>query len=197
MSLAQLKSKIILDAEAEAKRIKAEAEQKAEKIIQEGEKEHDRLKGEVEKEANRLAQERYQNIVTLARVKVRNEILAVKQDLINDVFDRVFKKMTRMSREDFQKLAWNLLAKYPPQEQVKLMVGKKNRDFIDRVFVEKLNIKLKSPGRFVLTEPDRDFDYGFYLVTDWLEIDLTFDGILRSIREQMEMEVIKILFGKG
>ena len=198
MSLADLKSKIISDAQKEAEEIQKKAEKEAQKILDDARKCYQELRRQVEKEAQRLANERYQNIVTLARVQGRNKVLAVKRAIVDEVFQKVEEKLRNLTREEFRRLLIKLLLKYAPKEDTRVIVGKKNANMVDKTLIETINMRLKSSGRFILdTSSDRNFDYGVYLVTKWVEIDLTFKGILRSIREDMEMEVIKILFGKG
>jgi V/A-type H+/Na+-transporting ATPase subunit E len=197
MALAELKQKIIADAEVQGKKITDEANAEAEKIIVKAREDLAKLTKQVEKDGDQLANERYQNIVTLAKVSGRNKVLAVRQNMVDTVFSKVLDRMKNLSDDKFREFAKNVLSKYPPQEDIKLMVGKKNKSLIGGKFVDELNQSLKAPGKFVLTDADREFDYGFYLVTNWMEIDLTYNGILRTIREEMEMDVIETLFGKG
>lgn len=197
MSLAELKAKIVSDAEAEAKGIMEEADKEAQKIVEQAESQVQVLRAQIDKDAQRMAQERFQNIVTLARVSGRNLVLAAKQKMVNEVFEEAKKRLKSLSPQQFRQMAHRLLFNHPPKQDTLLMVGKKNREMIDESFVDRINKELKSPGKFILTESNRDFDYGMILVTDWVEIDITFDGILASIREEIEMNVIKTLFGRG
>jgi V/A-type H+/Na+-transporting ATPase subunit E len=197
MALAELKQKIKTDAETLAKKITDEAKAEAEKIIDKARDDLARLTKQVEKDGDQLANERYQNIVTLARVSGKNKVLGVRQKLVDDVFSQVLDRMKQLTGDKFRDFARNILSHHPPGEDTKLMVGSKMRDMIDRKFVDDLNNTLKTPGKFILADPDRDFEYGFYLVTDWIEIDLTYNGIIRTVREEMEMDVINILFEKG
>jgi V/A-type H+/Na+-transporting ATPase subunit E len=197
MALAELKQKIKADAEAQGQKIISEAKDEAEKIIKKAHEDLAQLTKQVEKDGDQLANEKHQNIVTLARVSGRNKVLAVRQNMVDTVFSQVHDKMKKLSDTEFKEFADSLLSQYPPQEDTKLMVGRQNSKLIDKKFVDDLNKKLDAPGKFILTEADRDFDYGFYLVTNWVEIDLTYNGILRTIREEMEMDVIETLFGKG
>jgi vacuolar-type H+-ATPase subunit E/Vma4 len=196
MSLDVLMEKIKSDSLAEAKKIEEEALEQEGKIIKEAEQELQRLQEKAEADARRVAQERFQNIVTLARVEGKNMILSVKQKVMNEVFDAAFQQLTLLSPDKFRAFAGKILALNPPAEDTRLMVGRKNSQMIDPAFVAKLNGDMKAPGKFILTDNDRGFDYGFYLVTDRVEIDLTFASILRAVRDKMELQIIRNLFGK-
>ncbi|MCD4782675.1 MAG: V-type ATP synthase subunit E [Candidatus Eremiobacteraeota bacterium] len=197
MSLVDLTEKIINDAKEEAVRIEKESTAEAEGIVAHARNGLEKEREKLRKEAERIANEKYQNIVTLARINARNKVLETKQNLIDEVFILVKKKIGDMSPDNFKKYALRLISSFPPNEETMLVVGKKYRSVIDDDFVRQLNEKIKGKcrGRFVLDKKDSKFDSGFYLVTGNVQIDLTFDSILKSIREDMELEIIKILFG--
>lgn len=197
MSLADLKAKIIDDAKADAAKIAEQAAEEVRGIIAAAEKELETLKNKVDRDALRLADERYQNIVTLARVESKNQVLSVKQKMLGEVFIEALRQLQELPKDRFLQFAESLLLSNPPEGETRLMVGLKNRPHIDDAFVKKLNEKLGAKGRFVVVENDRGFEYGFYLITDRVEIDLTYPSILRAVREDAEMEIIGILFGKG
>lgn len=196
MSLAELKSKIITDAEAEAKQIKDDAAAQVKETVQKAEDELAKLKKQVERDAERLGDEKYQNIVTLARVEGRNKVLAVKQKMIDEVFEETHRRLTLLSKEKFQEFALQILVHTAPDEPAEVLVGTENEKFVDEKFIETVNRQLKPPAKLTQAENRRGFKYGFYLVTDRMEIDLTFSGILRTVREELEMKIIKVLFGK-
>jgi len=197
MSLVDLTEKIISDAQEEAARIEKDSTAEAEEIIAHARNELEKEREKLRKEAERIANEKYQNIVTLARINARNKVLETKQKLIDEVFSTVKKKIGDMSPEDFKKYAFRLLSSFLPEEETMLLVGKKYCSIIDEDFVKNLNVKIrgKCSGKYVLDKKEPKFDNGFYLVTKNVQIDLTFDSILKSIREDMELEVINILFG--
>lgn len=197
MSLADLKEKIIADAETEAREILNEAAVESEAIIEKANMELEKLRGQVEKDARRLSDERYQNIVTLAKVDGRNREVAKKREMVDLAFDQALEKLRTSSGEKRKALVKKLLLMHPPQGEVKVMTGSKDGKMIDQSFLDAINREIRSNGKFVLAEPDRQFENGIYLVTDDVEIDLTLEGVLRQVREDIEMEIIGILFEKG
>lgn len=198
MSLNDLTQKILNDARMEAEEIEKSASLQADAIVSNANSELEKEREKLRKEAERLANEKYQNIVTLSRIEARNKVLERKQELINEVFAKVREKMDDMDAATFKTFAVSLLSKFPPEDKVILMVGKKQKSIINKDFVQKLNQQVqKKGGSFVLSERESDFDNGFRLVTGDVQIDLSFDSILKSVREDMEMDIIKTLFGKG
>ncbi len=198
MSLNDLTQKILSDAGMEAEEIEKNASLQADTIISDANSQLEKEREKLRKEAERLANEKYQNIVTLSRIEARNKVLERKQQIINEVFTKVRKKLEEMDATTFKTFAMNLLSNFPPEDKAILVVGKKHKSLIDKDFVQKLNQKVqKKGGSFVLSDKEPDFNDGFRLVTGDVQIDLSFDSILKSVREDIEIDIIKTLFGKG
>ncbi|MFP4497759.1 MAG: V-type ATP synthase subunit E [Vulcanimicrobiota bacterium] len=197
MSLAELKAKIMMDADAQVESIKDGAASEEKSILEGAKNEIADLQSQLEKEAARLAEERYQNIVTLAKVDSRNDILAMKRKLVKEVFDKAKQKMNTLSDDKLKEFARSLLMSNPPEGNTSLVVGRKMKNIVDQKFLDSVNKEIKTGGKFVLSDEERPFDFGFYFVTRWIDIDLTIDGILRSITDEMETKVIEVLFGKA
>lgn len=201
MPIADLKEKILSDAKADAERMEKEAEDEANNIIAAARDFLERERELLRKEADRIAGERYQNIVTLARIQAKNRILKTKQETINKVFHKAKEKLYKMNPEDFKTFGMKLLRKFAPpaQEETILVTGRIHEKDIDSKFLEKLNKSLEgtASGKFVSGKVDKPPEDGFILITGDVRIDLSFDSILKAAREEIELEVIKILFGKG
>ena len=197
MSLEDLKQKIISDANAEANVIKQEAKSEIDTVKKEAQEKLSELLKEAEKEAERIAEEKRQNIITLARMNSKNKVLAKKQEIIEKVFEEAFVRLTNMTADEFRGFIKQILQNYNPDKDTLVYVGKKNKDMIDASFIDAINKDSKSRGKFVLADSKKDFDYGIYLITDWIEIDFTFEGLIKNIRSEIEMDIINILFTKG
>ena len=199
MSLNDLTQKILNDARMEAEEIEKIASLQADDIVSKANSELEKEREKLRKEAERLANEKYQNIVTLSRIEARNKVLERKQELINEVFTKVRKKMEDMDAAAFKSFTVSLLSKFPPEGRSILIVGKKHTSLINKEFVQKLNqqIQKKGSGSFVLSEREPDFEDGFRLVMGDVQVDLSFDSILKTVREDVEMDIINTLFGKG
>jgi len=198
MSRADLTEKILKDARAEAAEIEKKADSNAERLIARAREDLEKDRERLNKEAERIAGEKYQNIVTLSHIEARNKTLETKQNLITEVFDLVRKRMNELEGVEFKKFALNLLSNFPPEEKTFLVVGSNHTSIIDASFVKELNQKVrdKARGEFVLTETGPKIKNGFYLLTGNIQIDLTFKSILKTIHEEMELEIIQKLFGK-
>lgn len=198
MSLNDLTQKILNDSRMEAEEIEKNASLQADAIVSKANSELEKEREKLRKEAERLANEKYQNIVTLSRIEAKNKVLESKQQLIEEVFTKVRKKLENMDNASYKTFAINLLSNFPPEGKAILLVGKKHKSLIDKDFVQKLNRNVqRSGGSFVLSDRESDFNNGFRLVTGDVQIDLSFDSILKSVREDMEIDIINTLFGKG
>lgn len=198
MSLADLTEKIINDARMEADQMAKGSADEADKIIADAREELEKDREKLAREAERIAAERYQNIITLARIQSRNKVLETKQKLLDEVFSIVRKKMVELKPERFKEFALKILSRFPPEEKTLLVVGKAHKSIIDAKFVEQLNRMTadRAKEKFVLSGDGPDIQYGFYLISGDIQVDLTFESILKTIREELEMQIIGILFGK-
>ena len=105
MPLSKLTSKILEDAEAEAKKIIKDAEKEAENISEDFEKRFDYIKKQIDKRANEMAEIKRRNVLTSAKINAKNEDLIARQDILNKVFGGLEKASLELSEDEYKNLS--------------------------------------------------------------------------------------------
>ena len=93
------------------------------------------------------AQERARRIITLAQLELRREVLAAKQELVDEVFAQVMGKLANLPDKEY--LAWMeqrlLQAVVTGDEEV--IVAAKDRKRLNGKFLARVNEKLRQAGK--------------------------------------------------
>jgi V/A-type H+-transporting ATPase subunit E len=93
MSLEKILEKILEEAQVEADKIIQENLQKAEEIKQNARKQGEEQARALLEEAERQAQLDASRIITQAHLEKKIEVLSCKKDLIEEILDKVFRKL--------------------------------------------------------------------------------------------------------
>lgn len=89
MSLESILSHISDEASAQKEKIIQEAQKKAQAIIQEAQKEADILYQEILDKEKALYERQKHKLIVQARLRVKNNLLSAKQELIDGVFEKL------------------------------------------------------------------------------------------------------------
>ncbi len=180
-NLDNLTAKILADAKEKAARIvenaKAEAEAKIAEELRLAEAESEKIAADAELEAARRAGQ----IVTGNALAMRDENLAAKREMLDKVFTEALKRLNDMPKEEFEKFLSGYLSKLELSGESLYLPAKYG---ITQVPAE--GVALGSDSRAI--------DGGFILSKDGIEQNHTFEALLRYYRDEMESEVLKILY---
>ncbi|MDO5695904.1 MAG: V-type ATP synthase subunit E [Eubacteriales bacterium] len=178
--LDNLVNQITLEAKAEADKILTEARERADAIRAEGavktEKEIERMRKKATDERDLMKERLKSN----AQLKARNNKLAVKQEVIQRVFDEVLDELKNMDDTTYV----DYVKKNLTDKAATVIVAK------DKAAAVKKGL----PDCKVLE--DRFVETGFIEVTDEMEKNFTFDAKLALIKEEIEGQLAQILYGK-
>ena len=95
-----------------------ELEQKKEQLREENQIERQKV------ETNRLKQ--HEIALGSTQLRQRNDMLAIKQNIIQQFITDVKDQLTALSPELIQEFIWNVIKELPSQEGIKLILGKRN-----------------------------------------------------------------------
>lgn len=182
----QNKETIINEAKSEAENILADFKQKAEAE-----------KNQIIEEYKKLAEEKKRKIYTTAELSQRQAFLQVKQQLIDDVFEKAIEKLENLPVKKYQNLLHNMLIASVVTGEEEIIVSAKDLPKITPEFIDKVNAELKKQGKagkLKLSAKTDDMIGGFILISKDMEINCTFDSLIKLERENSEIEIAKILF---
>ena len=194
----RISQRILDDAQAKAAQIIEEARQRARSIKDKKTEEAEKNNQKIHKNNKAKAQERRQRMLGAAELEMRKEVLASKQQMIDEVMEKTKEAIMDMPRGEYGKIVSNMLLESAQgHEEVIFSVSDEGR--LDQSLIDEVNKMLKGQGKRgeLKLAPERgEFDGGFILRSGGMEINNTFGAILRMNRNHLEARLAEILFGK-
>jgi len=179
--------KILDDAGKERDKILDEARKKASVAIEETE---ERVK-EIHQSGKLRAGEKYREVLNIevsrAKSELNQKILMYKIDLIEDVIDRVKKKLTCLGKKDYEKFLKKTLDVLSIDEGY-YQIGSEETN-IDGKMMESLADFKKVDGK-------PDFKKGIRIIKGKAEYNIAPDSLIDSNIDDIRMDVALYLFGK-
>ncbi len=195
-NLNNITSKIIKDAEEKRDEILNAAQVESDSIIAKETKKAKNLEVELVEKAKIEAKARENRVISNARLKVRNNELKAKQDMISKVFEKAVERLNSLSTLEYKEYILRALDSLDLEGTEILIINKKDEDVINNKFLLDLNNKLIGLGKkgkiSILT--NGNFNRGFILDRNGIQINNTFESLVKSLRSELELEVTKVLF---
>ena len=185
-------SKILKDAEAGKENIVAVAAEEKDKIISKKVSSANEIAQEILDKAEVEAKSKKERVISSAKLKVRNNKLAAKQEIIDEVFEKSIDKLTKLSKKEFLSFVENTILSMNLTGKHTLILNEAGLKSVTPAFIEKLNKKIDA--QITLSETKGNFKGGFILENNGIEINSTYEALVSSLRDELEFEVAKVLF---
>lgn len=195
----RIKEQILEDAQTEAERIISEAEDKVRALKEKKREEANALKEKLMEESSLKAQERKRRMMIAANLEMRKNILAAKQEMINKVIEDTLKVIEQMPVAEYRGIISNMLLDTVVTGEETVIFSERDKDRLDAGFIAGVNLKLKEQGKkgqLKLGPAAGDFRSGFILKSGGMEINNSFEAIIRMNRNELESEIAGILFAE-
>ncbi|WP_411168838.1 V-type ATP synthase subunit E [Clostridium sp. MB05] len=193
-SVNNLTSKILRDAEERKESILAYAEEEQSKILSKRIAKSKELEKEIIQKAELEAKTKKERILSSASLKVRNDKLSAKQEVIEEVFQKSIDALLSISGEDFLRFIRNSILSLGVIGEQKLILNKDGMELVDITFIYELNQALGEKGNIKLSSKEGNFKGGFILESNGIEINNTYEALVSSLRDELEFEVARVLF---
>ena len=223
-NLENIKNRILEDAKISSEEILRTAREDELRLIESREKEARVLERQQLDRAKRESSANTERMISSAQLKVRNDKLAAKQKVIEDIFERAINALNTMDRESFEDYLVSKIAPMDISGEETLILSKEFISDLDKEkkdketstnnlvkiiknkvtntsgvegLIKRINNELKSKGKngnISVSKVPGDFQGGFILEKDGVHINNTFEALVNSMRDEMEYEVAKILF---
>lgn len=191
-NIKNITSKILKDAEAGKENILAAAEEEKSKVLSKKVSSANEIAKEILEKAEVEAKSKKERVISSAKLKVRNNKLAAKQEIINEVFEKSIDKLTTLSKKEFLSFLENTISSMNLTGKQTLVLNKEGLKIVDSAFIDKLNKKINA--EITLSETAGNFKGGFILENNGIEINSTYEALVSSLRDELEFEVAKVLF---
>ena len=219
----KITARIAEDGKAENDALLAQARAEAADIAAKYQAQAKAAAEEILAQGRRTAEERARHLDSMAQMECRKAALAAKQDVIEEAFQAAHKKLLDLPREQYVELLAKLAAQASTTGREKLIFSAKDHVEVGKAVVAAANKQLagtaapKQPaeskagaildkvvagasallngaGMLTLAEETRPMDGGFILSDGAVEVNCTFDTLIRLQRGALAGEVSKVLF---
>ncbi|WP_291584341.1 V-type ATP synthase subunit E [Clostridium sp. UBA6640] len=196
-NLENLTSKIITDANEKATDIINDAKVKEKELIAKKKDEAEKFAKTIIEKATLEGKNLFDRAVSKSELKVRNEKLVAKQQVIDKVFNEAIKELNNMSSEDYLNYIKNSLKSIKLQGHEEIIVSENDKDKIGEEFIKELNKSIASDvekANIILSKNTRQINGGFILVRSGIEFNYSYDALVNSLRYEIENQVAMMLF---
>jgi V/A-type H+-transporting ATPase subunit E len=186
----KITGRIAADAQAEIDAVLGQAKSKAEGIKAQYDAQAQQEYQTLSERGRRAAAEREEHLGSSAQMEARKMILTAKQEMLDKAFQQAERKLCGLDDEKMTELLARLAVKASTtgSEEVVLNGGVKRR--LGKSVVERANAE----GKLKLSEEEGAFEGGLLLKNGAVEMNCTFDTLVRLTRGEIAGEVAKALF---
>ncbi len=200
MALENILQRIREDSGKEKEKIEAKARQDRDKVLRAAEKEIQGLRGRRAEETAREAEDEKKRRLSAARLELKKQLLILKHEILNGVFEEAFGRIRNFSDEEYTRLFETLLLAHAPAGEGRIHIGAGDRKRISPEFIRRMNGALKDSGtpcNYELDSADAGIEGGFILETGNMTVDCSFEALFAAAKQDLQKEAGKILFKNG
>ncbi|MDF2838547.1 MAG: ntpE [Evtepia sp.] len=143
------------------------------------------------------AKERADRLGSVAQMEAKRVILSAKQGMLDKAFALAHEKLTKLPEEDYINLLSNLAVGASLSGKESLVFSRQTHETMGGKITEAANEKLRKSGKsanLTMAEETREFGGGLILLDGKIEVNCSFDTLLRLSREEMAGEIAAVLF---
>ncbi len=194
MSIDGILKKISAEADAQIAALEAENRATIEELKAEAEAKITTIKTEAKSRAEAEKQRAFEQTLSREEAKLRVELLAEKQRIVDEVFERARARILGLPPDELRKRYLAHLKSFGEKSGT-IIVGAKDDTLLDAGFIKSAGEAL---GGSFNRELATDFDHGLILIAGKIRYDARFDELFNEIIEGKTDEVAAMLFsGEG
>ena len=191
----KITQRIETDTQAEIDRILGDARAEADDITDRYQAQANNEAAELAAKNQKAAAEREERLVSTAQMEARKVGLAAKQEMVEKAYDLALEKLCSMPDEQYVKTVADLLVQAAPNGRGAVIFAPAERERIGEAAVRAANEKLHG-GKLTLAEETRPLKGGFILSDGKVEVNCSFDTLVRLQKTETAGEVAKRLFSE-
>ena len=212
------------DAKAEADAVLKKARQEAADITARYQAQAAQEAARLAARNEKAAEEREERLVSAAQMEARKTLLTAKQEMVERAYQRALEKLRSLPQEQYVELLAALLVRASSTGREEVVFSPEDREGAGKAAVARANELLakeaapelplgdgvvanllnkvaagvsafaQGTAMLAVSEETRDISGGFILKDGRIEVNCTFDALVRAEREQTAGEVAKLLF---
>ncbi|HIT24995.1 MAG TPA: V-type ATP synthase subunit E [Candidatus Enterenecus avicola] len=182
------------DAQREVDDVLAQARAEADKILSQYQAQAQAEADDILTRGEKAAVERGERLASVAQLECRKEVLAAKQEVIEEAFQLAMDKLTQLPQEAYVSLLADLAVEASSKGNEKLIFSVADRARVGKAVVVAANEKLGDKGQLTLAQETRPMQGGFILSDGAVEVNCTFETLVRLQRGTLSTQVAGVLF---
>ena len=198
--LLAITNEVLGDVQKEAEAVISQAENEAKETLKKAKEEADENYKTIINQAETKAETERRRISSITEVENRNRLLQTKENLVDQAFDKALKKLKDFTTtKQYQNYVIELIekvAKGMGRKDIVIQVNTRDKAWLTEDTLDRLSKKIHC--KLKLSSQSENFIGGFKIQTEDGKItyDSTMDGQLQDLKEDLRVEVAKILFQK-
>ena len=190
-------SRISADMDRELEDIRAKAAAEAAEIAAQYSQQAEKESENILARGRAAAAEREERLASVAQLEARKLILAAKQEVLEETFRRALDELLELPEKDYVELLAKLIARASQSGSEQVIFSQKDRPRYGKAAVTRANELLGDKGRLTLSVETRPIGGGFVLSDGEVEVNGTFETLVRLQRRELDAAVAKVLFDEG
>lgn len=189
--------RIHADAQAEIDSVLEASAKEAQAITARYEERAQNEEASLLEKGHKNANERAERLSSVAQMEAKRLILGAKQGMLDKAFALAHEKLTKLPEEDYITLLSNLAVGASLSGEESLVFSRQTHETMGEKITEAANEKLRKSGKhanLTMAEETREFGGGLILLDGKMEVNCSFDTLLRLAREDMAGEIAAVLF---
>lgn len=182
------------DAQREVDDVLAKARAEADKILSQYQAQAQAEADDILARGEKAAVERGERLASVAQLECRKEVLRAKQEVIEEAFQLAMDKLTQLPQEAYVSLLADLAVEASSKGNEKLIFSVADRARVGKAVVVAANEKLGDKGQLTLAQETRPMQGGFILSDGAVEVNCTFETLVRLQRGTLSTQVAGVLF---
>ena len=191
----KITGRIASDAQREIGEIEAEARRQADEIAARYDAQAKRESEDILARGRRSADEREERLASVAQLECRKLELAAKQEMLAKAYDKALESLLNLPEKEYIDLLVRLTVQASSTGREAVIFSQKDRARYGKQVVTQANEKL-GDGKLTLSEQTRSIQGGVLLSDGDVEVNCTFETLVRLQRGELDREVSKLLFGE-
>lgn len=193
----KLTERILSDARLKAEQHLKRAREEAESIMKSSAEEAEKNRMRMLDNAKIEADEARKKMLAAAALDARKQKLKVKQEVIDLVFEKALERLCSLPEDEYFNILAEMIASIIQNGTAEIVLSSADKQKYANTFEEKINKLIKDKGSKAvvsLSSETRDIKGGFILKMGNIEVNSSFDALIKMKRDELEPEIVKVLY---
>lgn len=187
--------RIMEQANAQASEITAQAKKEADEILAAASKEVEQMKEDAAVKSRRAIENYKSRAESAADMQKRTAVLRAKQEMIQDMLEKAYKKVCSEDEEAYFKRIETMIGQYAQPEHGEIVFSNKDKDRLPQNFKARIEAAaVKAGGTLSVRENGADIENGFILVYGGIEENCTIRAMFDTKKDELTDIIQKILY---